>query len=44
MRPKEFFGTGGLSWRIGGLKYLGVYLGNDLTVEKNWADSEFHFI
>ena len=27
---------GGLSWRRGGLKYLGVYLGDYQTVEKNW--------
>lgn len=27
---------GGLKWKRGGLKYLGVYLGDDDTVNKNW--------
>jgi len=27
---------GGLIWKRGGLKYLGVYLGNDFFIKKNW--------
>jgi len=27
---------GGLSWVTGGVKYLGVYLGDDQTMRKNW--------
>ena len=27
---------GGLLWKKGGFKYLGVYLGDELTVQKNW--------
>ena len=27
---------GGLMWKRGGLKYLGVYLGDEQTVQKNW--------
>lgn len=28
--------TGGLIWKRSGLKYLGVYLGDEATVQKNW--------
>lgn len=27
---------GGLVWRRDGLKYLGVYLGNDVFLRRNW--------
>ncbi len=27
---------GGLFWKRDGLKYLGVYVGNDLMLSKNW--------
>ena len=27
---------GGLSWKRDGLKYLGVYVGNDSMISKNW--------
>ena len=27
---------GGLLWKRGGLKYLGVHLGDEITVKKNW--------
>ena len=27
---------GGLKWRRDGLKYLGVYVGNETIVQKNW--------
>ncbi|KAI3363574.1 hypothetical protein L3Q82_012163 [Scortum barcoo] len=29
---------GGLMWKKGGLKYLGVFLGNEMFVEKNWEN------
>lgn len=29
---------GGLIWRKGGLKYLGVFLGNDTFLQKNWEN------
>ncbi len=27
---------GGLVWKTGGLKYFGVFLGNDMSVKRNW--------
>ncbi|KAI3361898.1 hypothetical protein L3Q82_002226 [Scortum barcoo] len=27
---------GGLEWKRGGFKYLGIHLGDDETVKKNW--------
>ncbi|KAK0155411.1 Transposon TX1 uncharacterized protein [Merluccius polli] len=27
---------GGLSWKVGGLKYLGVFLGDELCTKRNW--------
>ncbi|KAI3359137.1 hypothetical protein L3Q82_002592 [Scortum barcoo] len=29
---------GGLMWKKGGLKYLGVFLGNEMFVKKNWEN------
>ncbi|CAF90450.1 unnamed protein product, partial [Tetraodon nigroviridis] len=30
---------GGLQWRSGGLRYLGVFLGEESFMRRNWEDS-----
>lgn len=36
--PRGIILPGGLTWKRGGIKYLGVYLGDQNTVDKNWEN------